>query len=162
MLARIVTSWGTPHRPTLSGVLWIAVLLFGLAWLQRRHGGILLVPPFAATMTILLYLPDVSIAQPFAIVVGSTVGAAIGTLLSVLFGFGAGTAALAAIAALIVLPLLRVYHPPGVALALYPALLHPGTWFAVQVVLPFTIVAVVSASVLSRLLRGWPRYPHPL
>ncbi len=162
MLAHIVTRWGAPHRPTMSGVLWIAVLLFSLAWLQRRHGGILLVPPFAATMTILLYLPDVSIAQPFAIIVGSTVGAAIGTLLSVLFGFGAATAALAALAALIVLPLLRAYHPPGVALALYPALLHPGTWFAVQVVLPFTIVAVVSTSVLSRLLRGWPRYPRPL
>ena len=86
----------------------------------------MLVPPFAATKTILLYLPDVSIAQPFAIVVGSTVGTAIGTLLSVLFGFGAATAALAALAALIVLPLLRAYHPPGVALALYPALLHPA------------------------------------
>ncbi|HEY4114391.1 MAG TPA: hypothetical protein VGM17_10065, partial [Rhizomicrobium sp.] len=68
----------------------------------------------------------------------------------------------AALTALIVLPLVRAYHPPGVALAMYPALLHPGLWFAVQVVLPFTLAAVISAAVMSRLLHSWPRYPAPL
>jgi hypothetical protein len=69
---------------------------------------------------------------------------------------------LAALAALIVLPLLRAYHPPGAALAMCPALLHPGLWFAVQVVLPFTLVAVISAALMSRLLRNWPQYPASL
>jgi CBS domain-containing membrane protein len=45
---------------------------------------------------------------------------------------------------------------------MYPALLHPGLWFAVQVVLPFTLAAVISAAVMSRLLRSWPRYPAAL
>jgi hypothetical protein len=48
-----------------------------------------------------------------------------------------------------VLPLLRAYHPPGVALAMYPPLLHPGVWFAVQVVLPFALVAVISTALMS-------------
>jgi hypothetical protein len=35
----------------------MAVLLGALAWLDLRRGGIFLALPFAATMTILLYLP---------------------------------------------------------------------------------------------------------
>jgi CBS domain-containing membrane protein len=162
MLDRIIAHWGTSQRPAVVGCLWMAVLLGTLAWLDLRHGGIFLAPPFAATMTILVYLPDVAIAQPFAIVVGSTLGAAIGTVLALLLGVGPVIAIVAALTALIVLPMLRAYHPPGVALAMYPALLHPGLWFAVQVVLPFTLVAVISAGLMSNLLRGWPQYPASL
>ena len=159
---RIIARWGASHRPPGLGALWMAVLLGGLVLLDLRHGGVFLVPPFAATMTILLYLPEVAIAQPFAIVVGCTLGAAIGTALSAVLGFGPVIAMVAALTALIALPLLRAFHPPGVALAMFPALLHPGVWFAVEVVLPFTLVAVTSAAAMSRLLRSWPQYPVPL
>ena len=162
MLDRIIAQWGTPHRPALPGFLWMAVLLGGLVWLDRCHDGIFLVPPFAATLTILIYLPSVWIAQPFALIVGSTCGAAIGTAASALLGSGPVIATAAALAALVMLPLLRAYHPPGVALAMYPALLHPGAWFAAAVVLPFTLVAVISAALMSRALRRWPPYPAPL
>jgi hypothetical protein len=64
-------------------------------------------------------------------------------VLSLFLGFGPGIAIVAAITALIALPLLRAYHRAGVALAMYPPLLHPGLWFAVQVVLPFTLVGVI-------------------
>lgn len=162
MLRRIVIHWGASYRLPLLGSCWMAVLLGTLAWLDLSHGGIFLVPPFAATMTILLYLPNVSIAQPFAIVCGSVLGSAIGTVLTLLLGFGPGIAILAALIALTTLPLLRAYHPPGVALAMYPPLLHPALWFAAEVVLPFTLIAVISAALMSRLVRGWPRYPLPL
>jgi HPP family len=85
----------------------------------------------------------------------------IGTVLSVLVGFGPGVALLAALTAMIMLPLLRVFHPPGVALAMCPALSHCGAWFAILVVLPFTLAAVISCAVLSRLVSSWPRYPAP-
>jgi CBS domain-containing membrane protein len=140
----------------------MAVLLGALTWLDRQTDGIFLVPPFAATLTILIYLPDVAIAQPVAVVGGSVLGAAIGTLLSLLLGFGPGVATAAALATMIALPLLRIYHPPGIALAMYPALLHPGPWFAVEVVLPFTLAAVISSAAMSRLLSSWPRYPAAL
>jgi CBS-domain-containing membrane protein len=162
VLSRIITSWCTLHRPAVLGCLWMAVLLDALTWLNLRDGGIFLIPPFAATLTILVYQPNVPIAQPVAVVCGSVLGAAIGTLLSLIFGFSPGIAVLAALAAVIILPLLRVFHPPGIALAMCPALLHLGPWFAVEVVLPFTLAAVTSWALISRLLRGLPRYPLPL
>jgi CBS-domain-containing membrane protein len=162
MLSRILASWCTRHRPAALGCLWMAVLLGALTCLDLRDGGIFLIPPFAATLAILVYQPDVSIAQPAAVVCGSVVGATIGTLLSLLLGFGPGVAMLAALTAVIMLPLLRVYHPPGIALAMCPALLHCGARFPVDVVLPFTLVAVLSSALLSRLFSCWPRYPAPL
>jgi CBS domain-containing membrane protein len=162
LASRVITRWGTTQRPRVAGGAWIAALIAVLVWSQDGFGGIFLVPPFIATLTILLYLPEVSIARPFAVVVGSTAGAAIGTGLAALCGAGAGTAALAALAALITLPVLRAYHPPGVALAMYPALLHPGPWFALRLVLPFTLVAVTSAALMSRTLHGYRRYPSPI
>ena len=162
MLSRIIARWGTLQRPALFGCVWMAGLLGVLAWLDDRYGGMFLIPPFAATITILLYLPHASVAQPFAIIVGSVLGAAIGSVASVLLGFGTGVAMAAALVALITLPMLRAYHPPGVALAMYAPLLHCGLWYAIQVVLPFTLVAVASAVVMSRLLRSWPQYPAPL
>jgi hypothetical protein len=70
-----------------------------------------------------------------------------------------GGALLAALTAVIMLPLLRVFHPPGVALAMCPALLHSGTWFAILVVLPFTLAAVIScgAEPLGQQLAAIPR-----
>src|ERR1700686_1954272 len=65
--------------------------------LDFRDGGIFLIPPFAATLTILVYQPNVSIAQPVAVVCGSLLGAAIGTVLTVLLGFGPRVALLAAL-----------------------------------------------------------------
>ena len=161
MLARIMGHWGARHRPAPAGIVWMAILLGALVLLDRRHEGIFLVPPFAATMTILFYLPKVSIAQPFAIVCGSTVGAAIGTALTLALGFGPSIAMAAALAALIALPLLRAYHPPGVALAMYPALLHPGRWFAIEVVLPFTLAAVISAALMNRIMKVASRAKAP-
>jgi hypothetical protein len=88
MLGRMLRSWCTVHRPAILGCLWMAELLGALTWLDFRDGGIFLIPPFAATPTIVLYQPNVSIAQPIAVVCGTLLGAAIRTVLSVLLGFG--------------------------------------------------------------------------
>ena len=154
--------WGAALSPNLWTALWIAVMLGILAWLDRSEQAAFLIPPFAATLTIIAYLPEVAIAQPLAVVCGSVAGAAIGTGLSLLLGFGPDVAVAAALSAMVALPLLRIFHPPGVALAMYPALLHPGALFPLVVVLPFALVAVISASVLSRLMPRFPRYPRPL
>jgi hypothetical protein len=55
-----------------------------------------------------------------------------------------------------IINVIHAYHPPGVALAMYPLLLHPGHWFPLTVVLPFTVAAVSSAAVLSRVLNDGP------
>jgi hypothetical protein len=99
----------TPEQFQFVRALYVALppmaVLLGVLWLQGQREGIFLVPPFVATMTILLYLPNVAIAQPFAIVCGSTFGAAIGAVLRLLLGSGPGVAMAAALTALIVLPL---------------------------------------------------------
>jgi CBS-domain-containing membrane protein len=120
MPARITAQFGVASRRTLAGAVWMAVLLGALVWLDGRNDGVFLVPPFAATMTILLHAPDLAMAQPFAVVFGSTFGAAIGGSLTLLFGFGPAVAVLAALVALVVLPVLRAFHPPAVALAMSP------------------------------------------
>jgi HPP family len=113
------------------------------------------------TLTILMLLPDAPVAQPYALIVGSVCGAAVGMGISFL-GSGLVMAVLAMIAAFVVISLIHACHPPGVALASIPGLLHPGYWFALLVVLPFTVIAVGSAAAMSKWLRGWPVYPRSL
>ncbi len=159
--ASVVDSWGTKAKFSFHAYLWFLILLASLALLTRNRYGLYLIPPFLATLSILHFLPDVAIAQPYAVVAGSVVGASIGTL-ATRFGHGPIFAALAAATAFIVLHLLRAYHPPGVALALYPALMHTPLTFPLLVVLPFTVLAVGSTAVFSRLSPRWPQYPLPL
>ena len=108
----VVRSWGT--RPTfrLSGYLWVAGMFCVLAVLQADRIGLFLVPPFGATLTILVLLPDASVAQPYALIGGSVVGAAVGTAFG-FFGHGLGMAVLSMIAASVVISLIHAYHPPG-------------------------------------------------
>lgn len=132
-----------------------------LAGLEHNRIGLFLVPPFGATLTILLVLPEASVAQPYAVVAGSIVGAAVGTLLS-LFAHGSLMAIVAAVLAFGIINLIRAFHPPGVALAMCPLLLQTGHWFPLAVVLPFVVIAAGSAALLSRLVGKWPAYPRPL
>ena len=157
----VVRAWGTQSRSNLAQYVWIALMFGVLAGLEHNRIGLFLVPPFGATMTILLMLPEASVAQPYAVVAGSVAGAATGTALSLL-ARGPAMAIAAAIAAFVVMNLMRAYHPPGVALAMYPLLLHPGLWFPLGAVLPFTLAAAGSAAMMSRLVATWPEYPKPL
>lgn len=161
ILSRIIGSWGTKPSYNVAGYLWMAALFGVLAALEANRVGLYLVPPFGATLSILLLLPDSEIAQPYALIAGSVAGASVGTLLS-LFARGLGMAVLAAVVAFGVISFIRAYHPPGVALAIYPLLLHPGYWFPLLVVLPFAAIAVGSSALLSKLVDKWPAYPKPL
>jgi len=161
IFSTVVRCWGT--RPTLrmSGYLWVAAMFGVLAVLEANRIGVFLVPPFGATLTILMLLPDAPVAQPYALIAGSVCAAAVGTGISFL-GSGPGIAVLAMIAAFVVISLIHAYHPPAVALASIPVLLHPGRWFPLVVVLPFTAAAVGSAAAMSKWVRGWPEYPKSL
>ncbi|MBN9617681.1 MAG: HPP family protein [Acidobacteriales bacterium] len=157
----VLCSWGTTFRGNAAHYLWVLLMFAVLAGLKHNRIGLFLVPPFGATLTLLLVLPEASVAQPWAVVAGSVAGAATGVLLS-LVARGSVMAILAAVLAFAVMNLIRAYHPPGVALAMYPLLLHTGLWFPLDVVLPFTLAAAGSAALLSRLVRTWPAYPKPL
>jgi CBS-domain-containing membrane protein len=158
---QIVRSWGTKSRLNIAEYLWILSMFGVLAALEDIRIGLFLIPPFGATLTVLIDLPETPVAQPYAVVAGSVVGASVGTLLS-LFSRGSLMAIFAAVLAFGIINLIHAYHPPGVALAMYPLLLHPGHWFPLSVVLPFTVIAAGSAALLSKLVEIWPIYPKPL
>ena len=120
----VVRCWGTRPTLRLGGYLWVAAMFGVLAALEANRIGVFLVPPFAATLTILMLLPETPVAQPYALIMGSVCGAAVGTGVSFL-GSGLGMAVLAMIAAFVVISLIHAYHPPAVALASIPVLLHP-------------------------------------
>jgi CBS-domain-containing membrane protein len=126
--SRIVRSWGTKATFNLAGCLWLAGMFGVLAALEANRIGLYLVPPFGATLSILFLLPDAAIAQRYALIAGSVAGASVGTVMS-LFARGLGVAVLAAVVGFGVMTLIRAYHPPEVALAIYPVLLHTGKWF---------------------------------
>jgi CBS-domain-containing membrane protein len=156
----VLRSWGT-NRLNVAQYVWILLMFGVLGGLQHDRIGLFLVPPFGATLSLILVLPKASVTQPYPIVAGSVGGAAVGTVLS-LFAHGSVMAIVAAVLAFGVINLIRAYHPPGVALAMYPLLLHTGHWFPLSVVLPFTVIAAGSAAVFSRLAGKWPVYPKPL
>jgi len=128
LFSTVVRCWGTRPTLRLGGYLWVAAMFGLLAALEANRIGVFLVPPFGATLTILMLLPDTPVAQPYALIVGSVCGAAVGTGVS-LFGSGLGMAVLAMIASFVLISLIHAYHPPGVALASIPVLLRPGHWF---------------------------------
>src|ERR1700736_5201781 len=158
---QIVHSWGTKSRLNIAEYLWILSMFGVLAGLENNQIGLYLIPPFGATLTILIDLPQAPVAQPYALIAGSVVGASVGTLLS-LFSHGSLMAIVGALLAFGVITLIHAYHPPGVALAMFPLLLHTGHWFPLVVVLPFAVIAAGSAALLSRLAGEWPTYPKPL
>jgi hypothetical protein len=54
MLSRVLEIWCGLHGPAVLGCLWMAVLLGALSF---REGRIFLIPPFAATLTMLVISP---------------------------------------------------------------------------------------------------------
>jgi CBS-domain-containing membrane protein len=150
-----------PTRVSPLALVWAVALLMLLAAVDRslHQVAIFLVPPFAAMLSILLYLPQQPVAQPLPVIVGSTVAAALGTAVAG-FTHGPWAAAIVAAILLIALPRVGLYHPPAIALSMYPLLLRPGPWFPLLVVLPFSFLAVMSHVLLSRIMPAWPRYPQ--
>ena len=161
VVSRILHSWGTTSKLSVGQYVWVMCMFGVLAALEANKIGLFLVPPFGATLTILLVLPEAAIAQPYAPIAGSVTGAGVGTLPSHV-AHGSVMAIVAAFLAFGVLNPIHAYHPPGIALAMYPLLLHTGDWFPILVVLPFTVAAAGSAALLSRRVRDWPAYPRPL
>jgi CBS-domain-containing membrane protein len=90
----VVQCWGTRPTLRLGGYLSVAPMFGVLAALEANRIGVFLVPPFGATLTILMLLPVTPVAQPYALIVGSVCGAAVGTGVRFL-GSGLGMAVLA-------------------------------------------------------------------
>jgi CBS domain-containing membrane protein len=127
-------------------------------------GGLpLLIAPIGASAVLLFAVPASPLAQPWSIVGGNMVSAAVGLAVAHLVPQPGLAAGLAVAAAILAMSLLRCLHPPGGAVALSaviggPAVLAAGALF------PFVPVA---ANSLLLVLTGWlfhrisgHSYPH--
>ncbi|NLI27889.1 MAG: hypothetical protein GX413_11000, partial [Acetobacter sp.] len=123
------------------------------------------VAPIGASAVLLFAVPASPLAQPWSIIGGNTLSAAVGVLVSILMPnvmIAAGMAVGLAIAVMIVT---RSLHPPGGAAALTAILVHPSSagWPA-ALLFPFLPVALnssilVAVGLLFHKVTG-RNYPH--
>ncbi len=144
----------------------LAILATGLAARWASHGALgalpLLAAPIGASAVLLFAVPASPMAQPRAVIGGNVISALIGVSCA-LIAPPLLAPALAVSAAIVVMALLRSLHPPGGAIALMaviggPAVTSLGYGFALQPVALCSLLVVIAAVPLNRLLGH--TYPH--
>lgn len=140
----------------LVGIAAAAALLLGPA--QAAAGLPLLVAPIGASAVLLFAVPASPLAQPWPLVGGNLLSAAVGLAAALLVPSPAVAAGLAVAGAILVMSLARCLHPPGGAIALSATL---GGLDVAELLPP------VAASSLALVALGWlfhrmsgHGYPH--
>ncbi|SFV28570.1 CBS domain-containing membrane protein [Devosia crocina] len=146
----------------LLGILAIA----GLGFLTAAHLHVpLLIAPLGASAVLLFAVPASPLAQPWAVLGGNGIAAAIGVTSALFVPQEALAAALALGAAILALLSLKCLHPPSGAVALTAAIGGPaihdlGYLFVLWPVLSGSLALVLVATLYNR-LTGKP-YPHAI
>lgn len=122
-----------------------------------------LVAPMAASAVLVFVLPASPLAQPWAVIGGNMVSAAIGVACAKWISPALIASAVAVAAAIVAMLLLRCLHPPGGAMALTavlggPTLTAAGFDLVWMPVVANSVALVLAATVFHRLTRH--RYPH--
>ena len=108
-----------------------------------------IVAPLGASAVLLFAVPASPLAQPWAIVGGNTLSAAVGVAVSLVVSNVSVAAGLAVALAIAVMVLTRSLHPPGGASALTAVLVHsPSTSLSAALLFPFLPVALNSLILL--------------
>jgi len=144
-------------------LLGIAVTGFVTAWLLGPQAAVTLIAPMGASAVLLFAVPASPLAQPWSILGGNTVSAAIGVGCALLIPNVALAAAAAIFLAIGVMFALRCLHPPGGAAALTavlggPAVHTAGFGFALVPVALNSVLLLAVALVYNNLTGR--RYPH--
>lgn len=108
-----------------------------------------IVAPLGASAVLLFAVPASPLAQPWSIVGGNTLSAAVGVAVSLVVSNMTVAAALSVALAIVVMIVTRSLHPPGGAAALTAVLLHtPSTSLSAAWLFPFFPVALNSLILL--------------
>lgn len=130
----------------VAGALVGIVLVGALSGVLARDALPLIVAPIGASAVLLFAVPASPLAQPWSIIGGNTLSAAVGVVISILMPnvtIAAGMAVALAIAVMIVT---RSLHPPGGAAALTAILVHPSSaGLPAALLFPFLPVALNSS-----------------
>ncbi|MDB5683318.1 MAG: hypothetical protein JWM75_1016 [Sphingomonas bacterium] len=168
----------TNYREWLRGAIGVllGIALTGAiatAWFGSANGLPLLIAPLGASAVLLFGVPASPLAQPWPILAGNTVSAAIGVACA--HGIGSPLAAAAASVALAfaAMSVLRCVHPPGGAVALSAVIGGPyvaqlGYEFILAPVLLNSALLAIGAVLYNNLTgRSYPHrahapeHPHP-
>lgn len=140
----------------LGGV--VAVTVLGLLSLWSGYG--LVVAPFGASAVLLFGHPASPLAQPRNLVLGNTLAAVIAVLCVCLLGHTPWAMGLAVGLAIAAGQLFRCLHPPSGAVALLGVLLGADPFFVLMPVLSGSLLLVLIAVVVHRLIPATGAYPH--
>jgi CBS-domain-containing membrane protein len=143
---------------------FLAIVLTSAGWCLIFHDASpLIIAPIGASAVIVFAIPASPLAQPWPVIGGNTISAAVGLAIGWLVPDATFGAALAVSVALAVMSLTRSLHPPGGAVALTAALGGSGVakWGALFPLVPVGANSV--ALVLAGILFHWlsrRSYPH--
>ncbi len=160
---------GDAIRSALGALLGL-VLAAGLCWLLTPEGKPLLwqpplIAPFGASAFLIFAVPNSPLAQPWSVLVGNLASAALALALLQLSLPSLLTAPLAVAGAIGAMAILRAYHPPAGAVALFTALApnHPEPAFLLNPVLAGSLALVLAGLLWNRATgRVYPfRQPPP-
>ena len=141
----------------LLGLLFTAVVSRWLA--DRSADGTWLLAPLGASAVLIFVTPASPLAQPWAVLGGNVISAAIGIACSIGIANAVIAAPVAVALAIAVMLALRCLHPPGGAMALLAVLMHAGhNELALGAALSGSLLLIVAGAVYNPLTGR--RYPH--
>jgi len=171
---------GIERNTTRHGEKWISAVgaLLGIVavyWITRAvlpshalvlPGGVLMLTSMGASAVLLFAVPQGALSQPWAVIGGHLVSAAIGVTCQKLFPDQTWTAALAVGLAVGSMHYLRCIHPPGGATALAAVIggtqVHALGYHYLLVPVLINVAAILAMALAFNALFPWRRYPAHL
>ncbi|NDK39078.1 HPP domain-containing protein [Pseudoxanthomonas gei] len=171
---------GIERNTTRHGEKWISAVgaLLGIVavyWITRAvlpshalvlPGGVLMLTSMGASAVLLFAVPQGALSQPWAVIGGHLVSAAIGVTCQKLFPDQTWTAALAVGLAVGSMHYLRCIHPPGGATALAAVIggtqVHSLGYHYLLVPVLINVAAILAMALAFNALFPWRRYPAHL
>jgi len=156
----LVAALGSGLGIAVAGIICAMVPAAGLVDAQTM---VLLVAPMGASSVLIFAVPASPLAQPWAVIGGNVISAAIGVTVVQLLGVSAVSAGVAVGSAILIMAVCRCLHPPGGAAALLMVVGGPSVVEAgyAYVLMP------VAANAAALLAAGWlfhrvsgQSYPH--
>lgn len=166
----LLRAFSPPHLAFTRRDMWlgsvgmaIALVLTELLCRQAGLGTPWFIAPMAATALLVFFMPASPMAQPWPVLAGSCLSAAVGIACFRLLGDSGLSAALAAAIATALMFALRGLHPPGAAVAVTAVLggdaVHAAGWgYALWPVGANALCLVLLGLVLNNAVAR--RYPH--
>lgn len=151
----------------LEGFLCMAVVIFATRYFVPSDGAAFLVASMGASSVLLFSAPGGPFSQPWPLVGGHLISAAIGITSAMMISDLLLASAVAASVTIFAMHYLRCIHPPGAATALTavvggPAIRESGYWFLVAPVGINVLVLLCMAILVSYVFGHWfPRRRYP-